>query len=64
MTTMLASLVVVASLTFASPLVTGHRGGGSESRRNPTPENTLPSIVQGFAKGADLVEVDLPERAT
>ena len=57
--TVLASLMVVASVMIASPLITGHRGSGSESRRSPIPGNTLPSIAHAFAEGADLVEIDV-----
>lgn len=56
--TTFASLVAAVSLTLSAPLVTSHRGG-ADGRRNPIPENTLPSIAGAFAEGADLVEVDV-----
>ena len=44
---------------FLPPLVGGHRGSGTNAPFNPLPENTIPSFVQAFEDGADLVELDV-----
>ncbi|MDP8221721.1 MAG: glycerophosphodiester phosphodiesterase family protein [Candidatus Lernaella stagnicola] len=36
----------------------GHRGTGTNMVGNPFPENTIPSFLQAFAEGADMVELD------
>jgi len=56
-----ATLLMAGCLAAPGPLVVGHRGTGSSGplSENPFPENTLPSIRQGFREGADIVEVDV-----
>ncbi len=44
---------------FLPPLIGGHRGSGTNAPFNPWPENTIPSLVQAFDEGADLVELDV-----
>ncbi len=38
---------------------TGHRGTGSNDPGNPFPENTIESMQQAFAEGADMIELDV-----
>lgn len=37
----------------------GHRGTGTNSSLNPFPENTIESIKQAFAEGAEMSELDV-----
>ena len=36
----------------------GHRGTGTSNALNDFPENTIPSFLQAFTEGADMVELD------
>lgn len=41
----------------------GHRGTGVNGSANAFPENTLPSLQQAFAEGADMCELDVQHSA-
>ena len=48
-----------AALLAADVQNIGHRGTGSNAAYNDYPENTIPSFLQAFAEGADMVELDV-----
>jgi glycerophosphoryl diester phosphodiesterase len=47
------------SCPAASVINSGHRGTGTNSTGNPFPENTIESIEQAFAEGAEMSELDV-----
>lgn len=61
-----ATLASILSLLAASPAAAapcpincGHRGTGKSSADAPFPENTIPSVQQAVAEGAEMVEIDV-----
>jgi glycerophosphoryl diester phosphodiesterase len=46
------------AVTASAVINQGHRGTGTNSPLNPFPENTIPSFLQAFTEGADMVELD------
>ncbi len=59
--TLTTSLLLAASPAAAAPCPTncGHRGTGKSSADAPFPENTIPSVEQAVAEGAEQVEIDV-----
>jgi len=53
------TIIAAGLLVGGMPLIAGHRGTGTSDHGNPYPENSIESIAQAFAEGADLVEVDV-----
>jgi glycerophosphoryl diester phosphodiesterase len=58
---LLASPAVLATgaCPAGSLIISGHRGSGETSQKNPFPENTLPSFQRGREMGADVAELDV-----
>lgn len=63
---MLSAALLAAALQSATcaacptePLVIGHRGSGASDTDNPFAENTLASVENAFAEGADMAEIDV-----
>lgn len=63
---MLSAALLAATLQAATcstcpaePLVIGHRGSGVSDTDNPFAENTLASVENAFAEGADMAEIDV-----
>ena len=54
----LALLLISPGLADSTVYNQGHRGTGANAPGNDYPENTIPSFIQGFAEGADMVELD------
>ena len=51
--------LLIAPAWADAPLNIGHRGMGTNAPGNPYPENTIPSLQEAFAVGADMVELDV-----
>jgi len=56
----LLPLIMLLSLVASGGAVVnqGHRGTGTSVAGNDYPENTIPSFLQAFVEGADMVELD------
>lgn len=60
--TLTSTLLLLAANPAAGalcPTNCGHRGTGKSSADAPFPENTLPSVQQAVAEGAEMVEIDV-----